>query len=73
MAGKNKQPRGKGRKQSLASRKREKNMSGALLENAYHVDTKDVVPFKASWDTQVPRKMRQMMHAPIQRLAVVMG
>ena len=48
---------------SLASRKREKNMSGALLENAYRVDTKDVVPFKASWDTQVPRKMRQMMHA----------
>ena len=37
MAGKNKQPRGKGRKQSLASRKREKDMSGASLDNVYQL------------------------------------
>jgi len=53
---------GYGKSRSLASRKREKNVSGAMLENAYQFDKNKVEPFKASWETAIPRKMRQMMH-----------
>jgi hypothetical protein len=52
-----------GKNRSLASRKREKNVSGAMLENVYQFDARQVEPFKASWETAVPRKMRLMMHA----------
>lgn len=52
-----------GKNRSLASRKREKDVRGAMLENVYQFDARQVEPFKASWETAVPRKMRLMMHA----------
>ena len=50
------------RKRSLASRKREKDFSGGLLETAY--SAKNLVasePFQKKWETAVPRKMRMLM------------
>eukprot|EP00967_Tisochrysis_lutea_P132653 scaffold231877_cov22-Tisochrysis_lutea.AAC.1 len=52
-----------GKNRSLASRKREKNVSGATLESAFSHDPRQVEPYKASWETAVPRSMRLMMHA----------
>tara|TARA_B100000795_G_scaffold229232_1_gene186229 strand:+ start:441 stop:980 length:540 start_codon:yes stop_codon:yes gene_type:complete len=56
-----KHPRQKGPKRSLASRKREKDVSGALLENCFRPEK---VEFKkANWESAVPRKMQIIMGA----------
>ena len=56
-----KHPRQKGPKRSLNSRKREKDVSGALLENCFRPEK---VEFKkANWESAVPRKMQILMGA----------
>mmetsp|Transcript_33255 Transcript_33255/g.54932 ORF Transcript_33255/g.54932 Transcript_33255/m.54932 type:complete len:181 (+) Transcript_33255:35-577(+) len=57
---------GKGKKRSLASRKREKNVDTAMLDHAFKHKPEDRLraePFKASWETAVPRKLRVLMQA----------
>ena len=51
---------GKARKQSLASRKRSKDFSSALAENAYKYDPRSVEKFN---DAAVPRSMRNLMRS----------
>ena len=63
MAGKNSQARGKGKKRSLASRKREKDMSGAMLDNVYQSKPELTQTMKANWETALPRKMQIAMRA----------
>ena len=64
MAGKNRYSRGKSKKQSLASRKREKDVSSALLENAFQPrKPEEHQPLKKGWESAVPRKMRILMRA----------
>ena len=56
-----KHPRSKGPKRSLAGRKREKDVSRALLENCFRPEQ---VEFKkANWESAVPRKMQIIMNA----------
>ena len=63
MPAKNSQPRGKGKKRSLASRKREKDVSRALLDNVYQSKPELTHTLKANWETALPRKMQITMHA----------
>ncbi|KAL1527208.1 hypothetical protein AB1Y20_015887 [Prymnesium parvum] len=51
---------GKARKQSLASRKRAKDFSSALAENAYAYDPRTVEKFD---DAAIPRSMRTLMRS----------
>lgn len=51
---------GKKRKQSLASRKRSKDFSSALAENAYAYDPRSVDKFD---DAAIPRSMRNLMRS----------
>jgi hypothetical protein len=56
-----KHPRQKGPKRSLNSRKREKDVSGAVLDNCFRPEK---VEFKkANWESAVPRKMQIIMGA----------
>ena len=56
-----KHPRSKGPKRSLNGRKREKDVSRALLENCFRPEQ---VEFKkANWESAVPRKMQIIMNA----------
>ena len=63
MTAKNKYPRGKSPKRSLGSRKREKDVSGALLENCFQPEKVEIK--KANWENAVPRKMQIMMRAAV--------
>jgi len=49
------------KKRSLASRKREKNMSSGTLDYALNKDPRNREAFKSSWETAVPRKLRLIM------------
>jgi hypothetical protein len=63
MTAKNRYSRGKAKKQSLASRKREKDVSRALLENVFQSKPETIQPMKRDWEKAVPRKMQILMRA----------
>ena len=54
---------GKARKQSLASRKRAKDVSSAMLENTYKPSVRDVQQVEKFDDAAVPRGMRNLMRS----------
>eukprot|EP00965_Chrysotila_dentata_P227382 6195978-Pleurochrysis_carterae.AAC.5 len=46
---------------SLASRKRAKDVSKASLEHALSYDPSKAEPFKAAWETDIPKKLKRML------------
>ena len=54
---------GKARKQSLASRKRAKDVSRAMLDNTFKTSQKEVLQVEKFNDTSIPRSMRNLMRS----------